>query len=185
MDSRESIQATMVRLDSFLDDFSAITHHAISVYRGYRPEVLIEHTPRSAASNIYDHIVAECERRFYGHKDVRSLDIRGLKLWLIGEDQHTVIRWKKMDEDGRSRNYPTKQAEDFDRMLDLPGLPPAPVRVSVGYVLDPSGTSVQRVQVARPNGRAVDWCAAIVPLERRGNDGRKWEDVSQQSRLAG
>jgi hypothetical protein len=185
MAPRDSIESTMERLDPLLDEFSAIAHYAVSFYRGYAPAVLIEHSKRSAANCIYDHMVAECERRFYGRQDIRLLDIRGLKLWLIGERHHTVIRWKKMDEDGGSRNYPTKQAEDFDRQQELPGLPALPVRIAVGYLLDPSGTSVQRVQVARPNGRAVDWCAAIVPVELRDADGKKWEDVTQQSRLAG
>jgi hypothetical protein len=176
----------MTRLDPLLDEFSAIAHHAVNFFRGYRPDVLVELSPRSAANCIYDHMVAECERRFIGRSDVRLLDIRGLKLWLIGEDRHhTVLRWKKMDEDGRSRNYPTKQAQDFDRQQQLPGLPALPVRIAVGYLLDPSGTSVRRVQVARPNGMRVDWCAAIVPVEQRGAEGKKWADVTQQSRFAG
>lgn len=175
----------MGRLEPYLDDFAAIATEGVRVYRTYPPNILIEHSKRTAANCIYDHMIMECERRFYDRDDVKLLDIRGLKVWLIGKNQHTVIRWKKMDEDGRSRNYQTKQAEDFDRMEQLPGLPAVPSRVTVGYLLDPAGTSVQRVQVARPNGRRVDWCAAIIPKEARKPGGQMWEEVTQQSRLTG
>ena len=41
----------------------------------------------------------------------------GLKLWLA-ESANVVIRLKKMDEDGRTANYPTKQAQDYDAQRD-------------------------------------------------------------------
>lgn len=183
--SRDSIDAVMGRLSPLLDEFSAIATHGHSTYRTYPPHVLVEHTTRSAATCTYDHIVAEAERRFDGRTDIRMIPIRGLKLWLIGEDHHTVIRWKKMDEDGRSRNYPTKQAKAFDHNDELPGLPPMPTRVTVGYLLDATGTGIRRVQLAKPNGKFVEWCAAIVPTEARVPGASIWEDVTQQGRLIG
>ncbi len=175
----------MARLEPFLDEFNAIAMHAHTRYRTYPNEILVEHTRRSAANCTYDHMVAEAERRFADHSEVRPLEMGGLKLWLIGSDMHTVIRWKKMDENGRSRNYPTKQAKAFDRMDELPGLPPKPTRVTVGYLLDATQTQIKRVQVSRPNGRNVDWCAAIVPMEDRVAGEAIWQDVTQQSRLTG
>jgi hypothetical protein len=130
-------------------------------------------------------MVAEAERRFDGRADIRMIPIRGLKLWLLGNDEHTVIRLKKMDEDGRSRSYPTKQAKAFDHNDQLPGLPPSPTRITVGYLLDATGTAIRRVQVAKPNGKYMEWCAAIVPAESRVAGGSIWEDVTQQSRLIG
>ena len=173
--SQDSMESVMARLDPFLDDFDAIPRQAMEFYRGYvrllrgKPvnDVLLEHSKRTAANCIYDHMVAECERRFFARPDIKLLEIRGLKLWLIGRDEHAVIRWKKMDEDGRSRNYPTKQAKDFDLQLPLTGLPETPTRITVGYWPDPAGVSVVRAQVARPNGKLVDWCAAIVPPSER------------------
>ena len=188
----DSIETVMQRLEPLLDDFDAIPRHAMSFYRSYTRasngdqvnDVLVEHSSRTAANCIYDHMVAECERRFDGRDDIRLLELRGLKLWLIGAGSpHTVIRWKKMDEDGRSRNYPTKQAKDFDAQLELEGLPPEPTRVTVGYWPDAAGVSVVRAQVARPNGRLVDWCAAIVPPTERPAADKKWEDVTMQGRF--
>ena len=178
----DSIDAVMQRLEPLLDDLDAIPREAHRMYQSYNPRHLIEHSPRAQATCIYDHMVAEAERRFGQRDGVKPLDIRGLKLWVF--DQHTVVRFKKMDEDGTTANYPTRQAQDFDQNLELDGVPPKPIRVSVGYFLDPTGTEIQRVQVARPNGKKrVDWCAAIVPSAARETGGLLWEEVTKQMRF--
>ena len=171
----------MQRMEPVLDDLNAIPRAAHAAYRSYDPRHLIEHSPRSQATCIYDHMVAEADRRFGERDGVEPIDVRGLKLWVF--DQHTVVRFKKMDEDGVTRNYPTLQARAFDLNRELDGVPPKPIRVTVGYLLDPTGTSIKRVQVARPNGRSVDWCAAIVPTEARRAGGKAWEEVTKQARF--
>lgn len=179
---RDTIEAVMQRLEPLLDDLDAIPRMAHGVYRSYNPQHLIEHSVRAQATCIYDHMVAEAERRFGQRDGIRTLDIRGLKLWVVG--QHTVIRFKKMDEDGTTSNYPTRQASDFDQNRVLDGVPPKPLRVSVGYLLDPTATAIERVQVARPNGRKrVDWCAAIVPTVERQDDGKAWIEITKQTRF--
>lgn len=178
-----SIDAVMGRLDSALDTFDGIARHAHTTYRAYNPAHLIEHSPRAQATCIYDHMVAEATRRFDGNGAVRPLEQRGLLLWAFGD--HTLIRFKKMDEDGRTRNYPTKQALAFDRQYRLEGLPPDATRITVGYLLDETQINIVRVQVARPSRHrgGVDWCAAIVPPNARAANTQKWEDVSKQARF--
>jgi hypothetical protein len=88
-----------------------------------------------------------------------------------------------MDEDGRTKNYPTKQARDFDRQLPLPGIPYPPLNLVVGYLPNALGTVVERVQVARPAGKAIDWCAAIVPTDDRIVGQPRWIDVTRQARF--
>lgn len=168
----------MESLSAVLDDFDQVIRAAHTRYREYPAEVLIEHSARAAATCTYDHIVAEADRRFLDREDLRTIEVRGLKIWLVG--MTTAVRFKKMGEDGSTRNYPTQQALDFDRGAELPGLPPAPVRVSVGYLLDPTGVELIRTQVARPAGRGVSWCAAVVPVEKRTPGEQIWRDVTQQ-----
>jgi len=176
----DSLAAVMPRLARYLADFDAVARSSVAKYQDYPPDVLIEHDPRAAASCIYSHMVAAAERQFDSRPEIKPLSIRNLKLWLIGE--HTVIRWKKMDEDGKWRNYSTKQAKDYDRNLPLDGLPPAPTRVTVGYLLNRIGTEVGRVQIARPNGpQKIDWCAAVIQEPSRGT--WAWEDVTKQARF--
>jgi hypothetical protein len=55
------------------------------------------------------------------------------------------------------------------------------VRVTVGYLLDPTETGILRVQVARPMGKGVLWCAAIVPA----GGGKRWRDVTRQPGIGG
>ena len=168
--------------DDVLDDFDALAREAHSTYRTYDPAILIEHDVRAQATCTYTHMVAGADRRFLGRDGVRLLDIRGLKLWLF-EHANVVVRYKKMDEDGRVRSYPTKQAKAFDAQLELPGLPPKPVRLTVGYLLDRTGTEFVRSQIARPDGRNALWCGAVIPREDRKPGERVWIDVTRQHRF--
>ena len=171
----------MDSLDPLLDDIDAICRGAHALYRSYPADIRLEHDPRAEASCIYAHMLAAAERRITGRDGVTALDIRGLKLWVVSEA--AAIRFKKMDEDGRSRNYPTKQAQAYDKQMQLPGLPAPPLNLVAGYVLDPTGTEVLRVQVARPLGKMlIDWCAAVVPASERVPGQRRWVDVTRQSR---
>ncbi len=171
----------MSALDPYFDDLDAICRDSHTKYRGYPPELLIEHDRRAEANCIYSHMRADAERRFGDRPGIAHINIRGLFLWVIG--QVVTIRFKKMDEDGRSRNYPTKQALDYDRQQELPGLPAPPVNLVVGYLLDPTATEIVRVQVARPLGRdMMDWCSALVPTSDRIAGQPRWVDATRQAR---
>jgi len=172
--------------ESFLDELNEVVRIGHSRYMAYRPEDLIELDVRAQSACTYCHMHSEADRRFLDRDGIRPLEIRGgLKLWLF-EAANAVVRLKKMDEDGRSRNYPTKQAKDYDAQRELPDLPLPPVRLTVGYWLDATGQIINRVQIARPNGRRVPtWCAAIVPTEERKAGERIWTDVTRQRRFGG
>jgi hypothetical protein len=177
-----SVDQIMNALDPYLDLLDQITRSAHARYRGYNPADLLDHDARAQAACTYAHMNAEAERRFSSNQDIVGLDIRGLKLWLF-KNAEVVIRFKKMDEDGNSRTYPTAQARDFDRGEELPNLPKAPVRLTAGYLLDKTKTQFERSQIARPLERGTQWCAAIVPNEERGASGRAWIDVTRQGRF--
>lgn len=184
MADRNSMDAVMERMGSYLDALDAIPRAAHATYRSYKPtSIFAIHSARTQANCIYDHMVDEAVTKLAGFKNIRQVESKGLKLWLF--DDHTAARWKKMDEDGKSKNYPTKQAKDFDYGRQLDGLPPAPTRISVGYFLDPTQTAIARVQIARMKGKYIDWCAAIIPYENRAAGGRKWEAVTKQIGFGG
>lgn len=177
--AERSMEEIMGSLEHLLDDFDLIARNGHATYRRTPAELLIEHSSRSAACCTYDHMVAEADRRLLSKADIKPLEIRGLKLWMV--EHHAVIRFKKMDEDGRGRNYPTPQAKAYDRGEELPGLlPPPPIRLAVGYLADPTQTQVVRVQVSRPIGRSVQWCAAIVPADQREEGKKIWTEVTRR-----
>jgi hypothetical protein len=171
-----TIEQIMEGLDPLLEDLDQIVRSGFSTYRKYDPLHLIEHTPSASALNIYCHMVAEAERRFVGRAGVIPLNVPGLKTWAVG--QRAVIRFKKMDEDGHTRNYPTKQAKDFDFGKDIIGLPPKAARMSIGYLQNAAATEVKRVQIARPHGKRVEWCVAVFEGDHR------WQDVTKQRKFA-
>lgn len=170
----------MGALDAHFEDLDAICRGGLGRYRDYPPEFRTDHDNRAAASCIYAHMVALADERLTDKPGVVFKNIRNLKVWIIGD--MATIRSKKMDEDGRSRNYPTKQAKDFDRQLALPGIPHPPLNFVVGYLPDPTGTAVERVQVAMPFGKEINWCAAIVPTSDQVVGEPRWIDVTRQAR---
>ncbi len=92
-------------------------------------------------------------------------------------DDRAVVRLKKMDEDGATRNYPTEQARAFDRGDPLPGLPLEAARISAGYLLNPTQTEFIRTQISRPRGKRIRWCVAIVPASVSP---KRWVEVTRQ-----
>lgn len=174
-------QDAMSQLDPYFDEFDAICRGGLARYREVQADIRIEHDKRASATCIYSHMVALADRLLTDKPGVIFKTVRGLKVWIVGEK--ATIRFKKMDEDGRTRSYPTKQARDFDRQLPLPGIPYPPLNLVVGYLPNALETQVERVQVARPAGKAVDWCAAIVPTDDRVVGEARWIDVTRQARL--
>jgi len=181
MDDGRTVDQLMSGIEHLLDDFDRIGRFGVETYRRYDPAFLVDHDDRAAACCIYSHMLAEAARRLDRQPGITPVDVRGLKVWLVGDA--AVIRFKKTDEDGRSRTYPTKQARSYDRGELLPGLPPPAARLTVGYLLDEMGTTVRRVQVSRPNGKRVAWCAAIVPTENSVAGQLRWQDVTKQRSL--
>ncbi|KCZ83111.1 hypothetical protein HAD_15527 [Hyphomonas adhaerens MHS-3] len=174
-------EQVMAELDPYFDEIDAICRGGLTRYQQYPADIRIEHDARAAASCIYTHMVTIAEEQLTPAQGVNFKSIRGLKVWIIGEK--ATIRFKKMDEEGRSRNYPTKQIRAFDRQMPLPGIPHPALNLVVGYLPNALGTEVERVQVARPSGKSVDWCAAILPVEDRAVGQPRWVDVTVQARL--
>jgi len=143
---------------------------ALSVYRDEYPSgVRVEHSDRTTASAIYDHVFAGFQREFMGEVGFTFLNVRGLMLLNIRDA--IVARFKKVNEDGIHRNLQTKQQKDFDRQADIPGLPPAATRIVLGYQPDAAMSLVERVTVREPYN---NWVAQIVETDAEYT----WEDIT-------
>jgi hypothetical protein len=167
-------------IEHLIDDIDNIARAGFNTYQSYPAQFLIEHSSRTAANCRYDHMVADLDRRWLDRDGIMPKEISGLKVWLIGGG--AVLRLKMMGEDGSSRNYPTKQTRDFDRGIPLPGLPDPAIRITAGYLLDATQSQFIRTQIAKPRGRGVEWCVAIVPADGTGGVA-SWVDVTRQKIL--
>lgn len=155
-----------------------ILHEAFGKYQAYPPEALAEHDERAAAACVHSHIITAVTAAFTDVSGATLLNVRGLKVLNVGD--RVVARFKKVDEDGRSRSYPTAQAKSFDRQLPLPNVPAAAARLTIGYEPDLAFSTIQRVVVSCPMGPSILWCSQVVM------DGGEvqWTDITPQ-RLAG
>ena len=177
-----AIHDDMKLVEHLLDDIDQITREAHARYRAYPDDVRVEHSARAAATCTYDHMVANADRLWADRRGIVPHEVRGLKVWIIGGSA-VVLRFKKMDEDGRTRNYPTKQAKNFDRQLPLPGLPQPAIRLTAGYWLDETQTEFIRAQIARPLAPGMTaWCAAIVPPSAPG-EAATWQEVTREKSM--
>lgn len=177
-----NIDVLMTRIEPYLDVFDGILRRGHATYEKYPPEIAVDHDASTQAHCTYRHILAESQLALGSISNIQHIDIRGQNLWLF-KNENVVCRMKKTDENGVSSNYPTLQAQDFDEGKELPGLPAAPTRLTIGYLLDATGSGFLRSQVSLPTRRGVMWCAAIVSGELREVGERPWYEVTKQLRF--
>ena len=176
------IDAVMGRVSPHLDVWDDILRGAHSVYKSYPPELVIDYDSSAQAHCTHRHILAKARQICLDEPNIRHFELRRLNLWLF-EDAGALVCFKKTDENGASSNYSTRQARDFENGETIPGLPPEPTRLNVGYFLDVTGLGFVRSQVALPVGRGTLWCAAIVPQDDRQSGQCKWLDVTREPRF--
>ncbi|RWO82126.1 hypothetical protein [Mesorhizobium sp.] len=173
----------MNRIEPYLGIFDGILRRGHSTYESYAPEIILDHDASTQAHCTYRHILKEAQLALDELPHVEHLELRGQNLWQFKE-LDVVCRLKKTDENGVSTNYPTPQAMAFDDGDELPGLPAAPSRLTIGYLLDETGMGFARSQVSFPTRRGALWCAAIVPSNMREAGERAWYEVTKQTRFS-
>ena len=77
-------------------------------------------------------------------------------------DNKYAIRFKKLDEESRSRNQPSRQVDEFRCQVELDGID-ASHHLELGYVLNRPGTKLLDVRLVHPAGDGVAWAKSIAP----------------------
>jgi hypothetical protein len=178
------IDVVMDRLTGYLDIFDEIVRHGLSTYEKLPPEIAIDYDSSTQAHCTFRHILQKAHADLDDLPNVEHFDIRGQNLWLFKE-ANAVVRFKKMDENGISSNFRTPQQNSFDDGEELSGLPQTPTRLTVGYLLDQTGTSFLRTQVSLPTKNGALWCAAIIPNDMRESADQAWYEVTKQRSFGG
>lgn len=170
MTAEDSQDRVMAALEPYFPSIYPIFTSSLALYRDQYPSVVrAEHSDRTAASSVYDHILAGFQRQFMEEAGFTFLYVRGLAVLNIRDV--IVARFKKVNEDGVHRNLQTAQQKDFDGQADIPGLPPAATRIVLGYQPDATMSTVERVTVRAP---FHDWVAQIVEADTKYN----WTDIT-------
>ncbi len=177
-----NISAVMSGLTDYLDIFDEILRHGHDVYERYPSEFVVDHDASTQAHCTFRHILTKATGDLDELPEVKHFDIRGQNLWLV-ESANAIVRFKKTDENGVSSNYPTPQALAFDEGETLPGIPVEPTRLTVGYLLDQTGSQYVRSQISLPL-KGVGWCAAIIPNASRDDEEAAWYEVTKQTRFS-
>lgn len=77
-------------------------------------------------------------------------------------DNKYAIRFKKLDEDSKSRNQPSRQVKEFQSQIELVGID-ASHHFDVGYVLNLSETDILDVRLVHPAGEGIAWAKSLAP----------------------
>lgn len=138
----------------------------------YSPEARADHTDRAMANCIYSH----AEKRMIGAAaetaGLKALSLRGLNV--LNYNDKALIRFKKVSANGKHSNYQTKQQQNYDDQLSLPGIPEPAFRLTAGYQLDATGSALERIMIARPIGKNIFWSAQVSILDGEAN----WADIT-------
>jgi hypothetical protein len=163
----------MKRIEPLFGHLHAALHEGMHLYQSETSaKAKAQHRDRTAAGAVYDHAFHSLRERAEGLTGLNFLNINQLEV--ANYLDRAVLRLKKVNGAGRSRNYQTEQQQRYDDQEDIPGIPPAAVRLVVGYEPDESFTSIKRVIVARPMGRVILWTAQIVVTDEAAT----WEDIT-------
>lgn len=175
MDDADSDQQNvMAVLAPFLPRLHAIFPAALNLYnQEVGPQARAEHNTRAIANAVWCHAWAGFRREFMDEPGFHFLERRGLEVLNIRDE--LVLRAKKVDENGRHQNADTRQQREFDAQLPLEGLPPAAIRVIIGYQPDEAFSVVERVTVRRPRGL---WVSQIVDVDEAAEEPQRWIDIT-------
>lgn len=172
-DEQQAEQAeAMEFLGPLLAPFHEGWHGAQSTYLSYDKKHTAEHDDTTAANCVRCHMWHYIQGQMDGRAGVNLLYSRGLKL--VNYYDKYLLRFKKVDKFGLHQNVHTEQQDAFDRGADIPGLPPAAIRLTSGYQLAPGAETIERVVIARVYDRSVVWASAVDVIAAEA----RWEDIT-------
>jgi hypothetical protein len=97
--------------------------------------------------------------------------------YLVSDE--VFVRFKALDQDGLSRNYPTQRSLAFNANESLEGIPATALRVDCGYQLNELQTEIKAVLVVHRSGAHAAWSFSIdapadvivLPIQRPLDEG--------------
>lgn len=164
-----SENATMEQLAPYNDQLYEIFVNAVKTFNQIPPELQLPllRWKRTHANCIWAYMMVELDKAFPPGSPVKLKEEYG-SITIIFND-NLIGRLKKMSPDGFTANYQTKRVKayhsgDQGELFRL--IWSKPLRVDIGYLLNETGTGVDRVMVARRKApKFMDWVSQIAAPE--------------------
>jgi len=153
-----SQEVVCAELAEHLDALDGMVRGAWSDYIALPSECHIVFGLRSRASVVHDFLLSRAAAYAESTAGVRYFK-RNLMHGLVFNNRY-AIRFKKFDDENRSRNQPTIQVLEYRSQIELDGVDAAH-HLEVGYVLDSLDTEVLDVRLACPAGHGNAWVTSI------------------------
>ena len=105
------------------------------------------------ANVVWGLMIDEADRLLLPMPGVQPIDVYNFRSYLLAVDGDDVlVRFKKLDEDGLSRNFQTYRAQRYNGQLPIREISPAAIRLDVGYQLNELETTITNVIATHRNG---------------------------------
>lgn len=124
------------------------------------PDAAFDRRARAAA--VWCYMKSEAQLLFEDDPAVKTIEGNNTFLLIVAD--RLVVRFKKMDEHGASRNVETNLQCSFrDELgeIKMEGIPARLPRVEVGYVLNRLEDGIREVRVSAPRRRGTAWSYVV------------------------
>lgn len=143
-----------------LGSFYAIATGAWDDCRNLPGKDLAIFTFRTKSSAVHDYMVFRAAHYCEVAERIRPFKKNGMKGILV--DGKYAIRFKKLDEDGKSKSQRTQQVMLYRSQVQLEGID-AQHHLELGYVTNSLRTEVLDVRIVCPSGEAANaWGSSII-----------------------
>lgn len=155
----------LAELQPYLDVLLECFEVAWQKWRDDSPQLFAKPKASLRAAALHGLIEEQVRMRLGAEPRLRIIE-KGQR-FLLGVHGRMVLRFKKLDEEYRTRTYPTRTARCFDAQGPLPTLEEAAdlPRVTVGYRLNQLATQLLEVVVVFSVDKEVCW---LEPLHNGG-----------------
>ncbi len=144
-----------------IGDYSAtladVVRNAVESYPAVYQSTTDVHSKRTQANLVHDHMVRSAMERL---PSSAFKFIRARQRNLFSFRDKFLIQFKKLNRNLRSSNYPTRQAELFDQLGGVEGLPGMEVNIpllTVGYVARPFLSGIEGIFVTQTKDHSPLW----------------------------
>ena len=152
---KAAIGADHIRIDDAI-------HSAWARYETIPQDIRGDMSVITQAGMIHCLIVAEMPKQFYDRPDIVMNEDRGLHT-LVFQACSIQVRFNKLDENLRRSTNSTQQSILWDTgpQQRLPGVGKPFEKLTVGYLLDASGTQIEDILMVKMNDGGLDWAYSV------------------------